>query len=90
MTGLDFEKLDVVGCQCQDTLQVLVANGLFPAAPSHPNVAISIHLLDFYHALFEKSCDAVNAMASALNTFYTRRGFILLNSKVSFQVHITY
>lgn len=46
-------------------------------------MAVSIHLLDFYHALFERSCDAVNAMASALNTFYTRRGFILFNNKVS-------
>lgn len=45
-------------------------------------MAVSINLLDFYQALFEKSCDAVNALASALNTFYTRRGFISLNAKV--------
>ena len=45
-------------------------------------MAVSVHLLDFYHALFERSCDAVNAMASVLNTFYMRRGFILLNKKV--------
>ena len=45
-------------------------------------MAVSVHFLDFYHALFERSCDAVNAMASALNTFYVRRGFILLNKKV--------
>lgn len=46
-------------------------------------MAVSIHLLDFYQALFERSCDAVNAMASALNSFYNRRGFILLNQNVS-------
>jgi hypothetical protein len=45
-------------------------------------MAVSIHLLDFYHALFERTCDAVTAMANALNTFYTRRGFILRNRKV--------
>ncbi|KAH0580597.1 hypothetical protein H2248_002089 [Termitomyces sp. 'cryptogamus'] len=44
-------------------------------------MAISIHLLDFYCALFEKSCNAVNAMASALNLFYARRGFVVLNKQ---------
>ncbi|GLB45913.1 hypothetical protein LshimejAT787_3800020 [Lyophyllum shimeji] len=76
-----FQQLDVIACGCQDSLQILVSHGLFPTAPSYPRMAISIHLLDFYQALFEKSCDAVNAMASALNTFYTRRGFVLLNKK---------
>lgn len=46
-------------------------------------MAVSIELLDFYSALFERSCDAVNAMAAALNTFYARRGFFLVNSQVS-------
>lgn len=46
-------------------------------------MAISIELLDFYSALFERSCDAVNAMAAALNTFYNRRGLFLINNKVS-------
>ncbi|KAM6496638.1 hypothetical protein JOM56_007111, partial [Amanita muscaria] len=62
--------------------QVLVRNGLFPTAPCQPRMAVSIDLLDFYQALFERSCDAVQAMAAALNTFYTRRGFILLSKKV--------
>ncbi|KAG6887512.1 hypothetical protein C0992_011981 [Termitomyces sp. T32_za158] len=48
---------------------------------SEPRMAISVHLLDFYRALFERSCDAVNAMASALNTFYSRRGFVVLDKK---------
>jgi len=45
-------------------------------------MAVSVHLLNFYQALFEWSCNAVNAMASALNMFYIWRGFILLNKKV--------
>jgi CxC1 like cysteine cluster associated with KDZ transposases len=79
---LDFESLNVVGCECQTILQVLVANGLFPTSPTSPRMAVSIDLLNFYHALFERSCEAINALAAALNTFYNRRGFILLNRKV--------
>jgi len=53
--------------------QVLVQNGLFPTALSQIRMAVSIELLDFYAALFERFCDAVKAMAAALNTFYTKR-----------------
>ncbi|KII84489.1 hypothetical protein PLICRDRAFT_117716 [Plicaturopsis crispa FD-325 SS-3] len=60
---------------------LLVRHGLFPTSPSQPRMAVSIELLDFYHALFERSCDAVNAMASALHSFYTRRGFHAINKK---------
>ncbi|KAM6491874.1 hypothetical protein JOM56_012733 [Amanita muscaria] len=60
---------------------ILVRNGLFPTAPCQLRMAVSIDLLEFYQALFERSCDAVQAMAAALNTFYTRRGFILLSKK---------
>jgi len=62
---------------------VLVRNGLFPTAPSQPRIAISIHLLDFYRALFERSCDAVTAVVSALHTFYKQRGFSVLDKNVS-------
>ncbi|KAF8907604.1 hypothetical protein CPB84DRAFT_1661173, partial [Gymnopilus junonius] len=62
--------------------QVLVHSGLFPTAPDQICMAISIDLLDFYSALFEQSCDAVNVMANALNTFYNRRGYHLSNTKV--------
>ncbi|KII90983.1 hypothetical protein PLICRDRAFT_67778, partial [Plicaturopsis crispa FD-325 SS-3] len=60
---------------------LLIRHGLFPTSPSQPRMAVSIELLDFYHALFERSCDAVNAMASALHSFYTRRGFHAINKK---------
>jgi len=79
----DFKSFNVESCECVDMFQVLVSNGLFPTSPSKPRMAVSISLLDFYNALFERSCDAVNAMASALHSHYTRRGFILLNTKVS-------
>lgn len=81
--SLDFCTVEVLSCECEDIFQVLVSNGLFPTAPVFPRMAVAIHLLDFYQALFERSCDAVNAMASALNTYYTRRGYIILNKKVS-------
>ncbi|KAI6104058.1 hypothetical protein EV401DRAFT_1874895, partial [Pisolithus croceorrhizus] len=55
--------------------QLLVRNGLFLTAPSQPRMAVSVELLGFYRALFERSCDAINALASALHTQYTRRGF---------------
>jgi hypothetical protein len=69
-------------CSCRSVSQVLVRNGLFPTAPAQTRMAISIDLLDFYSALFERSCDAVNAMAAALNMFYTKHGFYFLSDKV--------
>jgi len=78
----DFETFKVVACDCQDILQTLVVNGLFPASPSQPRLALSIELLDLYRALFERSCDAVNALASALHSHYSRRGFHYRNSTV--------
>jgi hypothetical protein len=76
--------IEVLACKCQPALQLFIENGLFPTAPSQPRMAVSIDLLNFYHALFERSCDAVNAMAAALNTFYRRRGFHMFNKKVRF------
>ncbi|KAG1888274.1 hypothetical protein F4604DRAFT_1877402 [Suillus subluteus] len=58
---------------------LLVHHGLFPMAPSQPRMAISTDLLAFYHALFEHSCDAIHALASALKTHYARRGFQMTN-----------
>jgi hypothetical protein len=44
---------NVASCPCQSSLQVLVEHGLFPTAPTYPRMAVSIHLLDFYHTLFK-------------------------------------
>ncbi|PPQ76501.1 hypothetical protein CVT26_012351 [Gymnopilus dilepis] len=76
-----FKYIAVESCQCRSVAQILIRNGLFPTAPSQARMAFAIDFLNFYTALFERSCDAVNAMAAALNTFYTRRGFYLLDNK---------
>ncbi|EEB89554.1 hypothetical protein MPER_12330, partial [Moniliophthora perniciosa FA553] len=67
--------------------RVLIKHGLFPTAPSQPRAAISIPLLDFYHALFERSCDAITALSNALQDMYARRGFPLLDEQVSAEQH---
>lgn len=59
-------------------------NGFFPTSPTAPRTAISIGLLDLFCALFEHSCDAVTAFAAALDTFYERRGYRLVDSKVCY------
>jgi hypothetical protein len=79
---VDADTKAVNFCSCEGVVPVLIKNGLFPGSPSQPNIAISIALLDLYQALFERSCDAVNALASALVTHYRRRGFPVLNSSV--------
>ncbi|KAH0826480.1 hypothetical protein J3R83DRAFT_5483, partial [Lanmaoa asiatica] len=71
----DFTTIDVASCKCSSLIEVLVHFGLFPTAPSQPRMAVSIELLALYRALFERSCDAINALACALHTHYTRRGF---------------
>ncbi|KAG0706003.1 hypothetical protein DFH29DRAFT_980719 [Suillus ampliporus] len=63
-------------------LDLLIHHGLFPTAPLQPRMAVSLELLSFYRALFERSCDAINALTYALKTYYSRRGFQLTDSKV--------
>ncbi|PPR04460.1 hypothetical protein CVT26_002237 [Gymnopilus dilepis] len=77
-----FRSMDITHCRCRTTAQVLVRAGLFPTAPSQIRMAFSIDFLDFYTKLSERSCDAVNAMAAALDLFYNHRKFYLLNKKV--------
>lgn len=79
----DVATYDLHVCECQSSPQVLVQNGLFPTAPAQPRIAVSLALLELYHALFERSCDAVNALSSALLTYYMRRGYRVLNAKVT-------
>ena len=70
-------------CECATIPQILVYNGLFPTSPLQPRLAVSIDLLDFYSALFDRSADTVGALAGALKTMYSRRGFPIVNEKVS-------
>ena len=78
----DFDTFDVISCECQALPETLVSYGLFPTSPSQPRMAVSILVLQLYSALFERSCDAINAFSQALNSFYGRRSFIHYNSKV--------
>ena len=80
--------VEFLTCNCISLPQVLVRNGLFPTAPLQPRIAVSIDLLDFYGALFDRSADAVTALASALKAMYSYRGFPILNSKVR-STHLT-
>ncbi|KAJ3553783.1 hypothetical protein NM688_g3435 [Phlebia brevispora] len=78
-----FEIKDVSYCECTLLPVRLVQNGMFPSAPIEPRLAVSVHLLDFYSALFERSGDAVTAMAGALHKFYIQRGWQIINEKGS-------
>lgn len=79
-----FTSIDMLSCTCSTLHQVLVHHGLFPTAPSQPRMAVSIDLLSFYRALFECSCDAINALASALKNHYSRRGYQMTNAQVTY------
>lgn len=83
-SNVDFSTVTVLTCKCATLPQVLIRHGLFPTAPSQPRMAVSLELLAFYRALFERSCDAINALASALNTHYIRRGFRMTGRQVGF------
>ncbi|KAG1859382.1 hypothetical protein DFJ58DRAFT_840241 [Suillus subalutaceus] len=76
-----FTSIDVLSCTCSTLQQVLVHHGLFPTAPSQPRMAVSVDLLSFYRALFERSCDAINALASALKNHYSRRGYQMTDAQ---------
>ncbi|KAH6910031.1 hypothetical protein BKA70DRAFT_1101473 [Coprinopsis sp. MPI-PUGE-AT-0042] len=65
---------------CATLPHILVNFGLFPTAPQQPRTAVSVDLLEFIRALFERSSEATQALAHALNTYYSRRGFYLYNN----------
>ncbi|KAG2092122.1 uncharacterized protein F5147DRAFT_657744 [Suillus discolor] len=51
------------------------------SSPLHPPSLVWQFPLTFYQALFERSCDAINALASALKTYYSRRGFQMMDKQ---------
>ncbi|KAJ7360845.1 hypothetical protein DFH08DRAFT_1031198 [Mycena albidolilacea] len=69
------EEVQIVTCPCKPVALLLVENGVFPASPTKVQTGVSIDLLEVYRALFERSCDAITALAAALQTIYDRRGF---------------
>ncbi|KAG6371481.1 hypothetical protein JVT61DRAFT_9515 [Boletus reticuloceps] len=76
---IDFISTTVTSCKCATTAQILVHHGFFPTAPSQPRMAVSVELLSFYRTLFERSCDAINALAFALHTYYICQGYRMVN-----------
>ncbi|KIM56688.1 hypothetical protein SCLCIDRAFT_29357 [Scleroderma citrinum Foug A] len=74
-------SIDVLSCLCCTLPQTLVSHGLFPTVPTQPRMAVSINLLSFFRTLFERLCDTIHALASALGTYYTRRGFRMMDNK---------
>lgn len=79
----DFIMITVQSCACAFLPQVLLFHGLFPTAPSQSQMVVSVELLAFYWGLFEHSCNAVNALAHALHSHYTRRGYRMMDKNVS-------
>ncbi|KAJ6505166.1 hypothetical protein C8R45DRAFT_817754 [Mycena sanguinolenta] len=72
------EEVIVVDVKC---LYISLQHGVFPASPTRPRTGVSIDLLEIYRALFERSCDAITALASALHTIYGRRGFKVISTR---------
>ena len=81
--ALGVVSIDVSSCICSTLPHTLISSGLFPTAPTQPRMAVSVELLSFFRAIFERSCDATHALAAALTTYYARRGFRVMDHKVS-------
>ncbi|KAL4076546.1 hypothetical protein V8B97DRAFT_2021910 [Scleroderma yunnanense] len=81
-------SVDVHICCCSTLPQTLVSHGLFPTVLSQPRMAVSVELLSFYQALFECSCNAINALSTALSTYYYRQGFCVTNHKVKLEKQV--
>ncbi|KAF7298675.1 hypothetical protein MIND_00814700 [Mycena indigotica] len=73
----------IATCSCKSLCAILVENGVFPASPRRPRIGVSIDLLELYRAVFERSCDAITALAHALRTVYLRRGYHVLSEQKS-------
>ncbi|KAF7357059.1 hypothetical protein MSAN_01299300 [Mycena sanguinolenta] len=69
-----FQQVHITTCACVPVAVLLVRHGVFPASPSRPRTGVSIDLLEVYRALFERSSNAITALAAALHTVYGRRG----------------
>ncbi|KAJ7490764.1 hypothetical protein FB451DRAFT_1124335 [Mycena latifolia] len=81
ISRVDPERVHVATCSCMPVAVLLVRNGIFPTSPSQPRTGVSIDFLEIYRALFERSCDAITALAAALHTIYDRRGFRVISTR---------
>lgn len=84
----DFETHRISFCACKTLQESLVRSGMFPTAPVDPQMAVSVDLLEFYFALFQRSGDAITAVAGALHAFYERKGFPVNNAKVRLELYV--
>ncbi|KAJ7825175.1 hypothetical protein B0H13DRAFT_2375077 [Mycena leptocephala] len=75
------QYVTVSTCDCKPVPVLLMEHGVFPASPTRTKTGVAIDLLDLYRALFERSCDAITALAAALHTLYDRRGFRVLSGQ---------
>ncbi|KAJ7354694.1 hypothetical protein DFH08DRAFT_641620, partial [Mycena albidolilacea] len=60
---------------------LLLEHCVFPVSPTRTKTGIAIDVLDFYCALFERSCDAITVLAAALHTVYEWWGFKVLSDQ---------
>jgi hypothetical protein len=81
--AIDVVRVHIVTCDCMPLGVLLVQHGVFPASPTKPHVGVSLDVLDIYRAMFERSCDAIHALAAALHTIYDCRGFTVVSERVS-------
>ncbi|KAJ7764550.1 hypothetical protein DFH07DRAFT_770409 [Mycena maculata] len=80
----DIQHVTVSTCRCKPVPVLLVEHGVFPASPTKTRTGVAIDVLDLYRALFERSCNAITALAAVLHTIYECRGFkVLSGQKVS-------
>ncbi|KAF9521028.1 hypothetical protein BS47DRAFT_1255798, partial [Hydnum rufescens UP504] len=75
-----FERLETIefhvcGCPSRTAARQLVLRGLFPCAPLHPSLAVSIDMLEFVAELFVQQAPNERAWAATLENFLKRRGF---------------
>ena len=72
---LESITLNVCGCQSRTAATQLVMRGLFPCAPLHPSLAVSMDMLEFVAELFVQQAPNERAWAATLEIFLKRRGF---------------
>ncbi|CAK5284925.1 unnamed protein product [Mycena citricolor] len=74
---LESVRVQIRLCQCKCLPVLLLENGVFPGTPVKPRIGVSLDVLDSYRAYFERSANAITALAASLATVYWRRGFEL-------------
>ncbi|KAF9503553.1 hypothetical protein BS47DRAFT_1309601 [Hydnum rufescens UP504] len=69
---LETIEFHVCGCPSRTAARQLVLRGLFPCAPLHPSLAVSIDMLEFVAELFVQQAPNERAWAATLENFLKR------------------